>query len=215
MKLAIIIPYRNRFQHLMCFLPAMKTFLNATNIDHEFYIIEQEEGKPFNRGKLLNVGFVLAESNCDYLAMHDVDMLPLDADYSWVDSPTHMATECSQFDYRLPYEGYFGGVTLFNCVDFRKTNGYYNEYWGWGAEDDDIRARCGVAQLNCARRRGRYMSLQHQRVIKQEEYSKNIDQLRSFSPERMYTDGLNNLQYTLLETKDLKEQNGKKYKVSI
>ena len=214
-KLGVIVPYRDRLQHLMCFLPAMKTFLNASNIDHEFYVIEQQQGKAFNRGKLLNVGFVLAKSTCDYVVMHDVDMLPLEADYSWVEHPTHMATECSQFDYRLPYEGYFGGVTSFNCVDFQKTNGYYNEYWGWGAEDDDLRARCGVAGLNCERRRGRYMSLQHKRIINQDEYYKNIHHLKNFSADRMQNDGLNNLQYDVVEIKHFKEQNGKKYKIFI
>lgn len=214
-KLGIVVPYRDRLQHLMGFLPSMKTYLEIAKIDHEFYIVEQEVGKPFNRGKLLNIGFLLAEPSCDYVVFHDVDMIPIEADYSWVDKPIHMATECSQFDYKLPYDGYFGGVTMFNRDDFRKTNGYNNEYWGWGAEDDDLRARCGVAGLECIRRRGRYMSLQHGRVIKQDEYSKNIEELKSFTPQKMQLNGLSSLNYSLVERSQLRNQNGFKYRVSI
>jgi hypothetical protein len=214
-KLAVVIPYRDRLQHLMSFLPSTTTYLRNANIDHEFYIVEQENGKPFNRGKLLNIGFLLAEPTCDYVVFHDVDMIPIEADYSWTDTPIHMATECSQFDYKLPYETYFGGVTMFNCQDFRKTNGYHNEYWGWGAEDDDLRARCEVAGLQCNRRRGRYMSLQHKRVIKQEEYAKNIEELREFSEQKMKINGLSNMTYSLIETQQLINQSGRKYKVSI
>jgi hypothetical protein len=89
----------------------------------------------------LNVGFDLSK-DYDYFCFHDVDMIPTEADYSWVDEPTHMATECSQFGYQLPYGGYFGGVTLFNKQDFLDVNGYSNDYWGWGAEDDDMMLRC-------------------------------------------------------------------------
>ena len=44
--------------------------------------IEQADDKPFNRGKLLNVGYTLAcDNGCDYFVFHDVDMLPEDVDY--------------------------------------------------------------------------------------------------------------------------------------
>ena len=29
---------------------------------------------------------------CTYVALHDVDMLPMDVDYSYVNRPTHLAT---------------------------------------------------------------------------------------------------------------------------
>lgn len=40
--------------------------------------------------------------------------------------------------YRLPYSGYFGGVSGLSKTQFLKINGFPNEYWGWGGEDDDI-----------------------------------------------------------------------------
>lgn len=39
---------------------------------------------------------------------------------------------------RLPYAGYFGGVSGLSKSQFLKINGFPNEYWGWGGEDDDI-----------------------------------------------------------------------------
>ena len=57
-KLAIIVPYRDRDEHLMRFLPAMESSNLLEGIDYEILIVEQEKGKPFNRGKLLNVGAI-------------------------------------------------------------------------------------------------------------------------------------------------------------
>lgn len=42
---------------------------------------------------------------------------------------------------RLRYSGYFGGVTALSREQFFKVNGFSNNYWGWGGEDDDLRLR--------------------------------------------------------------------------
>ena len=38
-------------------------------------------------------------------------------------------------------EIFFGGVTALHPADFEAANGYPNDYWGWGAEDDQLRLR--------------------------------------------------------------------------
>ena len=78
---------------------------------------------------------------------HDIDMIPMDADYSFVPYPCHLPTELSSCDYDIPYDTYFGGVTLFPKEDFELINGYSNQYWGWGFEDDDLFWRCLDAGL--------------------------------------------------------------------
>lgn len=39
---------------------------------------------------------------------------------------------------RLPYNQYFGGVSSLSKEQYLKINGFPNNYWGWGGEDDDI-----------------------------------------------------------------------------
>lgn len=42
---------------------------------------------------------------------------------------------------RLPYVELFGGVTAFTSDHFVRVNGYSNQYYGWGGEDDDMYSR--------------------------------------------------------------------------
>jgi len=124
----------------------MKKYL--INLEHEIFIIEQLDNKPFNRGKLLNIGYSFAlEKGCDYFVFHDVDMLPEDVDYSYTDKPLHLATHLQEHDYETTFFDYFGGVTMFNKEDFKTINGFSNEYWGWGFEDDDLLVRCLESNL--------------------------------------------------------------------
>ena len=44
---------------------------------------------------------------------------------------------------RLPYYGIFGGVTGFLPRHFELVNGFSNQYYGWGGEDDDMFSRSG------------------------------------------------------------------------
>ena len=141
-KLGIIVPYRNRPQQLRTFREYIQDYLD---IDYELIVVEQDDRNDFNRGKLLNIGFLKAEElGCDYVIFHDIDMLPIDADYSYVDKPTHLITEFDlpQGVSRTMFDGYFGGVTLFPSNLFRQINGYSNKYYGWGFEDDDLFLRC-------------------------------------------------------------------------
>ena len=198
-KLAIIVPFRNREQHLVQFIPHMEKFLKDENISFEILIIEQGDNKEFNRAKLLNVGY--AEfPDFDYYAFHDVDMLPVDSDYSYVDGPTHLASRAEQFDYKLPYDGYFGGVTIFDKASFVKINGYSNEYWGWGAEDDDVLLRCSIMGVPTFRKDCKYRSLSHERKIDSVPYWTNVNKLRSFqsnpTENSIMKDGISTLKYT-------------------
>jgi predicted glycosyltransferase involved in capsule biosynthesis len=212
-KLAIVVPYRNRKEHLDKFLPAMESCSFLDGIDYEILIVEQEEGKPFNRGKILNVGAVYSK-NSAYYCFHDVDMLPISSDYSYVSAPTHLASEAEQFGFKLPYNGYFGGVTLFDKHSFNRINGYSNDYWGWGAEDDDVMFRCIAKGIRPARKIGRYSSLSHERVITQDLYNENLRKFFDFKNapslefinQKIDSDGLNTLAYELIEEQKLSDK---------
>ena len=73
----ILIPYRNRKEHLDYFirntLPSLKKYLNPLKI----IIIEQNNDRLFNRGKLLNAGFLECFQKVDIFT-HDVDLNPYD-----------------------------------------------------------------------------------------------------------------------------------------
>lgn len=144
-KLGICIPYRNRKEHLDKLIPHLTQYLRKNNIDHTFYVGHQVDDKLFNRGSMKNIAAHYAfNDGCDYIAWHDVDMLALDdCDYSYPEKhPTHIATKLSKYKYGIHYDQYFGGIVLFNKDQVEKTNGYSNEYWDWGQEDDDLFWRC-------------------------------------------------------------------------
>ena len=145
-KIGICIPYRNRQEHLERLIPSLSRHLDRQGIDYGFYVGHQVDDRLFNRGGMKNIAAEYAfNDGCDYIAWHDVDMLPhnMTCDYSYPeDYPIHIATKLSKYNYGLGYDQYFGGVVLFNKEQVDKTNGYSNDYWDWGQEDDDLFWRC-------------------------------------------------------------------------
>ena len=151
-KLGVCVPYRNRELHMHEFIPKVGKYLKARNIDFHIYIVHQVDDKLFNRGATKNIGAKHAfEDGCDYVVWHDIDMIPEEgggADYSYpADAPRHIATKIEQMDYELKYHEYFGGAVLFTKEQVEATNGYSNDYWDWGMEDDDLFWRCHLEGL--------------------------------------------------------------------
>jgi len=125
--------------------------------DGHIYIIKQGDNQPFNRGLLLNAGFNIVTSlngnkganstdmDNDIFIFHDVDLLPdLILLKQYGDSPPiHLAVE----GYRYipnPTKGpdkRTGGIISMSGKQFRSINGYPNDYWGWGGEDDELGRR--------------------------------------------------------------------------
>lgn len=145
-KLGIIVPFRNRHEQLSIFQSEIIEYLSDKDIDYNIIVIEQDDEKQFNRGSLLNIGFKYAEElSCDYVVFHDVDMVPVDVDYSYSNKPLHISTNFIVEENEKPREmfsEYFGGVTMFPTDVFKQINGYSNKYWGWGYEDTDLLFRC-------------------------------------------------------------------------
>lgn len=210
-KLAIIIPYRNREEHLKEFLKVVPDFVRRgldAPIDCHIIVIEQGNDKPFNRGKLLNIGFALVKDQYDYFCFHDVDMMPTRADYSYPSIPTHLAADVSQFRHwvgkGLAYPTYFGGVVLFNKEDFVRVNGFSNGYWGHGAEDDDLLMRINRSGLKWGRRHGIYESLPHAQAPKPppSQLSPNAERLLAiWQGKEIDHSGLSDLEFNVKEEK--------------
>merc|ERR1719343_1542829 len=68
----------------------------------------------------------------------------------------HLASVWPQYSYAT----FIGGVLAFRPEDFERVNGYPNDYWGWGLEDDQLALRmahCSVKPLRV--RSGGYKDL--------------------------------------------------------
>jgi len=205
-KLGIVVPYRDREDHLKVFAPYMSKYLEE--LDHEVYIVEQQGDGLFNRAKLCNIGYDVGRETCDYFVFHDVDLLPLEVDYSFRRTPTHLARRLDYLGYKACYPTNFGGVTLMDKISFKKVNGFSNEYWGWGGEDDDLRMRCVREGIEPGVSEGMFMSMPHPPTshvtgtgVGTPHWQKNSDRFWAFAnnPQDQYYkgEGLTTLKYTL------------------
>ncbi|XP_070390102.1 beta-1,4-N-acetylgalactosaminyltransferase bre-4-like isoform X3 [Dermacentor albipictus] len=143
-RVAILVPYRNRAEHLKIFIYNIHKVLSRQQIDYGIFVIEQGDDADFNRAKLLNVGYVESTALYDYqcFVFHDVDMVPLDDRnvYTCPEQPRHMSVDVNNKS-GVYYPYFFGGVSAVNKEQMLRVNGYSNKYWGWGAEDDDMSYR--------------------------------------------------------------------------
>ena len=203
-KVAIVVPYRNRDRHLRIFLYNIHPMLERQQLDYGVYIVEQDGDEKFNRAKLFNVGFLEALKHYDYqcFIFHDIDLIPEDDRnlYTCPESerPRHMTVAVEQFGYGILYEEIFGGVTALTTEQFKRINGFSNEFWGWGGEDDDLYNRVIYYGYNITRypaEIARYKSLEHEIASPNPD---RIDKLRD-GEQRYKTDGINSIKYNLLE----------------
>jgi hypothetical protein len=211
-SLAIVVPYRDRAAQLAQFVPHMAAYFARDKLDrhlrYSIHIVEQLGSDPFNRGRLKNVGFQLAREGTDYVCFHDVDYLPIWADYSYVRRPTRLIWHGLAL--QEDYGEFFGAVTMFNCTDFERVNGFSNDYWGWGFEDTDLRMRCARAGLTIDHRDGTFQSLPHEHRGFDKD-GKPTDEARATAatyktkqagpPDQYLRDGLSNLRFERVETR--------------
>ncbi len=84
MKSKPLFLYRDRADHLQIFLHHLHPILQRQQLEYRIFVIEQSREESFNRGTLLNVGFVEALKTFDDFScfvFHDVDLLPEDDRY--------------------------------------------------------------------------------------------------------------------------------------
>mmetsp|Transcript_36366 Transcript_36366/g.120436 ORF Transcript_36366/g.120436 Transcript_36366/m.120436 type:complete len:306 (-) Transcript_36366:14-931(-) len=162
---AIVVPFRqqkeqDRAAQLAAFLEHMRSFLcgggggggEGEGVRFVVVVAEQSsDGRKFNRGQLLNAGYREAAScargELRSIILHDVDLLPSEGLFRWYASPparhapVHLAAAGCWQKYTLPGYDFFGGVTALHPSGFEASNGFPNDYWGWGMEDDQLRLR--------------------------------------------------------------------------
>lgn len=103
-KVAVIIPFRDRKQHLPILLKNLHPFLIKQQINYGIFLIEQSADGNFNRAKLFNVGFVEALKLYDWdcFIFHDVDLLPMDDRnlYTCPSQPRHLSVAVDTFGFK-------------------------------------------------------------------------------------------------------------------
>lgn len=208
-RLAVIVPFRDRYPELFQFAPHMHKFLNNQRIRHKIYILNQVDKLRFNRASLINVGHLLSRRDCDYLAMHDVDLLPLNPQLSYSypsNGPFHVAAP--QLHPKYHYSTFVGGILLLTREHFEKLNGLSNKYWGWGLEDDEFYARMKEAKLNVTRPQGITTGTHNTFRHLHDQHSRKRDTARLFNQKeatrrRDRKTGLNTVQFQLISTQHI------------
>jgi beta-1,4-galactosyltransferase 3 len=114
-KIAIIVPYRARWEILKHFLFHTHQILQRQQLDYRIYVCEQAFNKTFNKGIVMNGCFkeiLKLQPDTPCFIMHDVDLLLIDDRnmYTCPRFPRHLSVAIDKFHFYLPYAGLVGGV---------------------------------------------------------------------------------------------------------
>ena len=218
----ILVPFREQPEQKRG--EQLKKFVSHIHRYHPDWIVliieQSEDTQKFNRGALLNIGAKIADMNkFEYVIFHDVDLLPLMKIVPYYtaipEKPIHIAKVwTSKYD----SVDFLGGVLSMSLKDIKKTNGFPNEFWGWGGEDDVLRDRIKSQKIDIYQptMRGEgYKELQHVDTKSKSEW-KNMTKWEDKANERKNPgkDGYKNVKYTILNQEDLTD-NIKKITVEI
>jgi hypothetical protein len=212
--LTVIIPFRDRDEHLGRLMPELTAMLERQEITHRVVVIEQEAGGLFNKGRLINAGIDYAAAGTDYYCLHDVDAIPIVANYHCPSQPlrlVNMIRRPQEDSRRTNY--YFGGAISLLKEQAYAANGYSNEYWGWGKEDDDFFFRLLLAGYLCFYdTQGTFHDLpnpKQQQVVRKSAATPSYVSRNRARRSRLlrglaspFDDGLNNLRYEVISRFD-------------
>ena len=128
----IVIPFRSREPHLEIFmrdaLPLFRKYLTPFKV----VVVEQEAGKLFNRGQLINIGVNEYKEHAKYVFTHDVDICPSD---NCVRDIYNKIPDTDIMGIYTSHWNTLGGIVKMEVKTFIDINGFPNNFWGWGIED--------------------------------------------------------------------------------
>jgi hypothetical protein len=220
---AIIIPFRDdtkekiRTKQLDKFISYMTDFLKNEGCYHIFVIEQSDDKRKFNRGKLLNIGYKIAIHSQDFthFIFHDVDLLPSKELLQYYVDPGDNIVHIAKVWKRYDSSKYFGGVVSFPKKEYEKINGFPNNFWGWGGEDDELYLRAvthGHMKVD-EPSSGHYTDLENKDLAQKLEYLRENKALKCLNKTELLKDyripaeqnGLSTLQY-----KEIKQTTDKK-----
>ena len=114
-------------------------------------VTQSDDGRRFNRGKLLNAGVHLRASRArhTHVIFHDCDLAPSRERFAFYHDPPppgtlhHLAAGWDRYD----SASFLGGIVSIGLADLIRLGGFSNDLWGWGSDDVIFRDRalsCGV-----------------------------------------------------------------------
>jgi glycosyltransferase involved in cell wall biosynthesis len=209
MKYSVIIPYRNREEHLQILIPRLQEFFE--NESYEIIVSEQTDSDNFRIACVENVGFQHAKG--DIIILQQVDYYPTeDVSYDVTDTPILPARKGIFLDkdnrsprafldipggYRKWSEeidpAFYGGVISMKREHFEAINGLNPLYKGWGNEDEDLRERVVWAGIPVKRNEiGTFLCLYHEdngdMSKKKEDHQADFYEGRKYFYEQAYKD---------------------------
>jgi len=194
----IVVPYRDQpEQNRADQLKKFSDFFDK--LGWPVLVVEQsDDGKKFNRGALLNIGYDLVDT--DYIIYHDVDLVPKKSLLPYYEvmpvSPIHLGKAITKYDSPT----FLGAVVSVSKKDYKAINGFPNNFWGWGGEDDAFRIRLqneGIKVLQPTMKSG-FTELPHLDTRTKTEW-KNMEKWEGLKDERegKNTSGLSDLKYKI------------------
>lgn len=209
MTYSIIIPYRNREEHLEILLPRLQEVFK--NESYEIIVTEQNDSDNFRIACVENVGFQYAKG--DIIILQQVDYYPTDdVSYKVEDIPVLPARRgiFLDKDNKSPRDfldipggyrkwateidpAFYGGVICMKREHFEAINGINPLYKGWGNEDEDLRERFVWAGIPVTRNEvGTFLCLYHEdngdMSKKEQKAQEDFYEGRKYFYEQAYTD---------------------------
>jgi hypothetical protein len=211
-KTIILVPYRDDGNQNRA--AQLETFLNHYKNIPILVIEQSNDGKKFNRGALLNIGYDYCIEHLPEITtfmMHDVDILmsqDVIQKYYTEDGKglMHLGGLVSPSKYDGDY--FLGRVLRVSKQVFKDMNGFPNTFYGWGGEDDALAHRIRAPVYRPTEpKEGTEMETTND-IFK----TKDPAFVEGFKNERLIADqlqwkidGVNSLQYTVVENKTLNE----------
>jgi hypothetical protein len=210
----IAIPFRKRDIHLEYYIKNTVPLLQQHLPNSKVVVVEQTEGKLFNRGMLLNVAFKEYENKTKYFFTHDVDINPTKKCIE-----EHYIKEVNDTEVLGVYTSQcntLGGIIKMKDSTIHKINGFPNDVWGWGTEDKALQNRAEYYNIkkitNLTNKVEHPLYLHRFNDINDRETKhtsqnthKHYTKFKTLNGEQklkeIMSSGLNNLKYTILERK--------------
>jgi len=205
----IIISYRARGiqqfrrEQIINTINNFKTFFEQNNLEYKIIISEQNNDDKFNRGLLLNVGFLESEKKHTFSKIY----MHMNVDYTFnlsVKIPEELLNFKEGFVelYNVCVSApILGSACAFDAESYKKSNGFPNDLEGWGGDDWAILHRIkqnNISLIQTTDLQNSHFVIEQPDVFDRTEYeSTNGKNIELAQRNDFETNGLNSLKYTL------------------